>query len=170
MTDLKKALQPVTSPLDATIIATMIAAEVARLQSDPDSGDIVDALTARVPILSKAISAARMAGSLLEHDTHPETIATKAAANRAAKAAEIERSKEWSRTLEARANRRAAVEAVEKCREGLTRAQTELGRLEKGDAPDREKVLGEGAVALWTDRMNKAETALAAIEKAGAKR
>lgn len=160
------ALQPETSPLDAALIASIVAAEVARLQADPDSGDIVDALTARLPILSRAISAARVAGAALEQDTSPQAIARKAAGNRAAKAAADAKSAAWSKQIEHKQNLRAAAEAVGKCREGLTRAQAELARMEKSDtASDRDTVLCEGSVALWTDRLSKAEQNLATIEK-----
>ena len=153
-----------TSPLETVLLALMLNDEV-RKASAPGSGDAIENLKARIPFIERSAAAARALATHIEQESSPAAIQKRAAAGRA----ERERYRREREAFESRITLQVKTDnaqaAVRKCAEGLAVAQRELASLRKAEAPDRDIVLAEGACGLWEARKEKAERALASLQK-----
>lgn len=161
--DVSKSLIEAASPLDDMIMARLIDRVLEKAQAE--GVDPHDAIKAAMPFLEKCAGAGRVAAEHLAKASSPAALIRRARANQAAVAREKERRDAWGRKLAERQDHRAAGEAVGKAESGLAKAQVQLDLLQKTQAGDRDVVLAEGSVAMWTDRLDRARANLAALEK-----
>lgn len=162
-TTFEKPIVNPTTPTDAAILAALITAAWQAIVTDPDVSPFrrVEALSAKIPDLSEAASACRMAMTLIEPESHPDEVRRRASAANAAKAKKEAAAKAQTEAVTRRIEEGNLVQAAKSAEAMLTRARGIAARYERpgADVDDERRVLAAGAVA-------QAETALATAEKA----